>query len=259
MQVAIVKTAEEGSLLAASVFISHVKAHPECVLGLATGSTPVKLYKELIRAHKEEGLDFSKVKTFNLDEYLGLPADHDQSYHYFMKSNLFDFINIDQSNCHVPDGMAADIDAFCDLYEDAIARAGGIDIQLLGIGSDGHIAFNEPGCSLACRTHTQVLTRQTIEDNARLFFGGDESKVPTQSVTMGIGTIMDARKCVLLAFGAGKADAVAGMLEGPITTMNPSSILQMHNDTLVIIDEAAAAKLKMTDYYRYMWEQTGIR
>ncbi len=258
MQVAIVKNADEGSRLAASIFISHIKANPECVLGLATGSTPVQLYKELIRAHQQTGLDFSKVKTFNLDEYLGLPPGHDQSYHFFMKSNLFDFINIDPAHCHVPDGMAPDIAAFCDAYEDAIARAGGIDIQLLGIGSDGHIAFNEPGCSLACRTHTQVLTRQTIEDNARLFFGGDVKQVPTQAVTMGIGTIMDARKCVLLAFGAGKAQAVAGMLEGPVTTMNPSSILQMHNDTLVIVDEAAAANLTMSEYYRYIWQQTGL-
>lgn len=257
MKIAIVKNAEEGSKLAAQIFIDQVKGNPASVLGLATGSTPVKMYKLLIEACNT-GLDFSKIKTFNLDEYLGLAPTHDQSYHYFMKTQLFDHINIDQANCSVPDGEATDIKASTEAYEAAIQAAGGIDIQLLGIGSDGHIAFNEPGCSLACRTHSQVLTPQTIEDNAGLFFGGDISKVPTQAVTMGIGSIMDARKCVLLAFGEGKQDAIAGMIEGPITSMIPASALQMHNDTIVICDEAAAEKLQHKDYYSYIFEQTGV-
>ncbi len=257
MKIAIVKDAAEGSQLAAQIFIDQVKANPQSVLGLATGSTPVQMYKILIEACKN-GLDFSKVKTFNLDEYLGLAPTHDQSYHYFMKTQLFDHINIDQANCQVPDGEATDIKASTQAYEDAIVAAGGIDIQLLGIGSDGHIAFNEPGCSLACRTHSQVLTQQTIQDNARLFFGGDIDQVPTQAVTMGIGSIMDARKCVLMAFGAGKQDAIVGMVEGPITSMIPASALQMHNDTIVICDEAAAEKLQNKAYYKYIFSQTGV-
>lgn len=258
MKVAIVKNAEEGSKLAAEIFIEQVKAKPATVLGLATGSTPVKMYKLLAEAYKAGEVSFKECKSFNLDEYLGLAPEHDQSYHYFMKTQLFDHIDIDQAQTNVPDGLATDIAASCQAYEDAITAAGGIDIQLLGIGSDGHIAFNEPGCSLACRTHSQVLTQQTIEDNARLFFGGKIEEVPTQAVTMGIGSIMDAKKVVLLAFGAGKQDAVVGLVEGPVTAMCPCSALQYHNDCIVICDEEAAGKLQQKDYYKYIFSQTGV-
>ena len=242
----------------ASIFIDQVKRNPKTVLGLATGSTPVKMYKLLAEACKEGSVSFKDCQSFNLDEYLGLAPEHDQSYHYFMKTQLFDHIDIDQAKTHVPDGLAKDIAASCQAYEDAIKAAGGIDIQLLGIGSDGHIAFNEPGCSLACRTHSQVLTQQTINDNARLFFQGRVDEVPTQAVTMGIGSIMDARKVVLLAFGKGKQDAIAGLVEGPVTAMCPCSALQYHNDCIVICDEEAAGKLRNKDYYKYIFSQTGV-
>ena len=258
MKVAIVKTPEEGSELAAKIFIDQVKQNPKTVLGLATGSTPVKMYKLLAAANKAGEVSFKDCQSFNLDEYLGLAPTHDQSYHYFMKTELFDHIDIDQAKTHVPDGEATDIKASCQAYEDAIKAAGGIDIQLLGIGSDGHIAFNEPGCSLACRTHSQVLTQQTIQDNARLFFNGKIEEVPTQAVTMGIGSIMDARKVVLLAFGAGKQDAIQGLVEGPVTSQCPCSALQYHNDCIVICDEAAAGKLKNIEYYKYIFSQTGV-
>lgn len=258
MKVAIVKNVEEGSKLAASIFIDQVKQNPKTVLGLATGSTPVAMYKLLAEAYRAGEVSFKDCQSFNLDEYLGLAPEHDQSYHYFMKTQLFDHIDIDQAKTNVPDGLATDIAASCKAYEDAIAAAGGIDIQLLGIGSDGHIAFNEPGCSLACRTHSQVLTQQTIQDNARLFFGGRIEEVPTQAVTMGIGSIMDAKKVVLLAFGAGKQDAIVGLVEGPVTAMCPCSALQYHNDCIVICDEAAAEKLQQKDYYKYIFSQTGV-
>ena len=225
MKVAIVQNPEEGSRLAASIFIDQVKQNPKTVLGLATGSTPVMMYKLLAEACKAGTVSFKECQSFNLDEYLGLAPEHDQSYHYFMKTQLFDHIDIDQAKTHVPDGLAKDIGKSCRAYEEAIKAAGGVDIQLLGIGSDGHIAFNEPGCSLACRTHSQVLTQQTIRDNARLFFHDKIDEVPTQAVTMGIGTIMEARKVVLLAFGKGKQDAIAGLVEGPVTAMCPCSAL----------------------------------
>ena len=253
MKVAIVQNPEEGSRLAASIFIDQVKQNPKTVLGLATGSTPVMMYKLL----KAGTVSFKECQSFNLDEYLGLAPEHDQSYHYFMKTQLFDHIDIDQAKTHVPDGLAKDIGKSCRAYEEAIKAAGGVDIQLLGIGSDGHIAFNEPGCSLACRTHSQVLTQQTIRDNARLFFHDKIDEVPTQAVTMGIGTIMEARKVVLLAFGKGKQDAIAGLVEGPVTAMCPCSALQYHNDCIVICDEEAAGKLRNKDYYKYIFSQTG--
>lgn len=258
MKVAIVQNPEEGSKLAAEIFIAQVQQNPKTVLGLATGSTPVKLYNLLAEANRAGVVSFKECQSFNLDEYIGLAPTHEQSYHYFMKTQLFDHIDIDQTKTHVPDGLARDIAASCKAYEEAIAAAGGIDIQLLGIGSDGHIAFNEPGCSLACRTHSQVLTQQTISDNARLFFNGRIEEVPTQAVTMGIGSIMDAKRVVLLAFGKGKQEAIAGLVEGAVTTMCPCSALQYHNDCIVICDEEAAGKLRNVAYYKYIFSQTGV-
>lgn len=253
MEIIIKQNADEASQAAARVVARLVREKPNAVLGLATGSTPLKLYTELIRMHKEEGLDFSGISTFNLDEYVGLEKDHSQSYFSFMWENLFSQINIKPENVHLPDGMAEDIPAFCAAYEQEIVAAGGIDLQVLGIGSDGHIGFNEPTSSFASRTRIKTLTRQTVTDNAR-FFEGDESKVPHHCITMGIGTIMDARLNIMLAFGEGKADAMAATIEGPVAAIMPASILQHHRNAKVFIDEPAASKLQLADYYRWVYD-----
>lgn len=251
MEVIITQNPEEGALKAASILEHVVRSKPAAVLGLATGSTPLGLYRELIRRHKEEGLDFSAVTTFNLDEYVGLDAAHPASYHRFMQENLFSGLNVAPERVHIPDGMAADVSAFCRGYEKKIKAAGGIDFQILGIGNDGHIGFNEPSSSLASRTRLKTLTQVTVEANKRFFNSIDE--VPRHVITMGVGTIMEARICLLLAFGAGKADAVQAMVEGPLTANCPASVLQMHPRVIVIADEAAAGKLARADYYRYVY------
>jgi len=220
-----------------------VRKKPNCALGFATGSTPLGLYKELMRMHQNDGLDFSKVTTFNLDEYVGLPPEHDQSYHYFMWENLFKHINVDRRFVHIPMGMAQDIEAHCEWYEEQIIKAGGIDLQILGIGANGHIAFNEPGSSLGSRTRIKTLTGTTLEANARFFKNPVE--VPKYALTMGVGTIMDAKKLLLLASGESKAEAIAATCEGPITAKCPATIVQMHRHATVIVDQAAAAKLTM--------------
>jgi glucosamine-6-phosphate deaminase len=253
MEVIIKNDALSGSHAAAGVVARLIREKPDAVLGLATGSTPLLLYKELIRMHREEGLDFSQVTTFNLDEYIGLPADHTQSYYRFMRDNLFSQINIRPENAHIPDGMTPDVPAFCAAYEKEIVDAGGIDLQVLGIGSDGHIGFNEPSSSFASRTRIKTLTLQTVSDNAR-FFDGDESKVPHHCITMGIGTIMDARGVLMLAFGENKAEAVAATVEGPITALIPASVLQQHPHAKLFIDESAASKLKLAGYYRWVYD-----
>ena len=240
VKIVIVKNREEGSAAGARMFVEQIKTKPDSVLGLATGSSPVDLYRELVKAHRLGEAAFFRTKTFNLDEYIGLPKTHEQSYNCFMRRHLFDFIDVREPNIHLPDGMAGDFEKAAADYEAAIAAAGGIDLQLLGIGSNGHIGFNEPGCDLKGRTHVQQLTSRTIEDNARLFFGGDVSQVPVSALTMGLGTIMDARRCVLLAFGAKKAPAVRAMVQGPIDSSCPASVLQRHPDTTVILDVAAA-------------------
>ncbi len=235
------KSYEDISLEAAKIVADRLRKKPDLVLGLATGSTPIGLYKALIDMHKREGLDFSRVTTFNLDEYVGLPPTHDQSYRYFMNENLFKHINVDPRFTHVPDGMANDIEAHCDWYEQRIRDAGGIDVQILGIGSNGHIAFNEPGSSLGSRTRIKTLTDRTVRDNARFF--GSMDDVPRYAITMGIGTIMEAKEIVLLASGEGKANALKAACEGPITHMCPASVCQMHRKAFFLIDEAAASML----------------
>jgi glucosamine-6-phosphate deaminase len=234
---------DEVSKLGADIVAALVRRKPNCVLGFATGSTPLGMYRELIRLHKSEGLDFSKVTTFNLDEYVGLPPEHDQSYHYFMWENLFKHLDVDRRFVHIPMGMAQDIEAHCDWYEAQIEKAGGIDLQILGIGANGHIAFNEPGSSLGSRTRIKTLTGTTREANARFFKNPNE--VPKYAITMGVGTIMDARELLLLASGAGKADAIQATCEGPITAVWPATIVQMHRLATVIVDKAAASKLAM--------------
>ena len=251
MEIIIQPDPEAASRLAARVIARLLREKPGAVLGLATGSTPLLLYRELIRLHATGEADFRRVRTFNLDEYIGLPPEHAQSYHSFMWENLFRHINIDPQNVHIPDGRAADVPAFCARYEEQIRAAGGIDIQVLGIGTDGHVGFNEPSSSLASRTRIKTLTVQTRRDNARYF--GSEDQVPHHVITMGVGTVMDARQCLLLAFGDAKAPAIAAAVEGPITAMNPASSLQMHPTAKVFLDEAAAACLVRADYYRWVY------
>lgn len=246
MEIIIQPTAASAATIAARIIAGLLRKKPDAVLGLATGSTPVALYQELIAMD----LDWSRVTTFNLDEYIGLPREHPQSYHSFMWENLFRHMNIRKENVHIPDGNAVDIPAFCEAYEARIREAGGIDLQLLGIGTDGHIGFNEPTSSLASRTRIKTLTRRTCEDNARFFGPGEE--VPHHVITMGIGTIMEARENLLLAFGEAKAKAIAEAVEGPVTANNPASVLQMHRTVKFCLDEPAASLLQRADYYRWV-------
>lgn len=256
MEVVIVKDRQELAEFAADRIRSQILQKPESVLGLATGSTPEDTYARLIRFHREDKLDFSRIRTFNLDEYIGLEAAHPQSYHYFMHDRLFRHVNIPEANVHVPDGTAKNPDAFCEWYEEEIRRSGGIDLQLLGVGGDGHIAFNEPGSSLASRTRIKTLTRETIADNARLFFGAsNEHEVPRFAITMGVGTILEARQLLLLAVGARKAKVVKALVEGPVTSFVTASALQLHPRATVLLDEAAAAELDHLEYYKWVQEQ----
>ncbi len=268
MRVIIQPDPASASRRAAHFIADLVRRRPDCVLGLATGSTPLATYRELIRLHKEERLDFSRVTTFNLDEYVGLEPGHAQSYRFFMQQHLFDHINIARERTHVPDGLARDFTASCREYEERIDGAGGIDLQLLGLGSDGHIAFNEPGSSLGSRTRLKSLTSETIRDNARFF--GSEDKVPRLAVTMGVGTILESRRCLLLAFGEHKAAAARETAEGPVTAQITASALQMHPDAICIFDEPAASKLERREYYNEVeavqtlleegnWEALGLR
>jgi glucosamine-6-phosphate deaminase len=226
----------------AQIVAAQIRAKPDCVIGFATGGTPLGVYRRLIELHRSEGLDFSNVTTFNLDEYVGLPPDHEQSYHHFMWNNLFSHVNVEPSRVHIPLGTADDVDAFCFWYEEQIEGAGGLDLQILGIGANGHLAFNEPGSSLGSRTRVKPITERTVHENARFF--DNEEDVPRSAITMGIGTIMDARKLLLMANGAGKADAIRATLEGPVTAMVPATIVQLHPHARIVIDEAAASKLR---------------
>lgn len=251
MEVILQENANEASKLAARMVARLIKSKPTCVLGLATGSTPLGLYKELIRMHKEDGLDFGGVTTFNLDEYVGIDGTHPASYRLFMEENLFSGLNIPASQIHIPDGTTRDIPAHCEAYEAAIHAAGGIDLQVLGIGSDGHLGFNEPTSSLASRTRIKTLTDETRSDNARFFDHLDD--VPHHCITMGMGTILESRVCMMLAFGANKANAVVQSIEGPVSAMIPASALQMHPRVHVILDEDASSLLTRKDYYQRLY------
>jgi glucosamine-6-phosphate deaminase len=250
MEVLIRDNAEAGCILGAKIIARVIRDKPNAVLGLATGRTPERLYQELIRMHHSEGLDFSRVTTFNLDEYVGLSGAHPQSYRYFMGEKLFRHVNIDLGRTHVPDGTAKDLHAECRAYEEKIAAAGGIDLQLLGLGRNGHIGFNEPTGSLRSRTWIKILSEQTLRDNSSVF--GSFEQMPRHALTMGIGTILDARRCLLLAFGPPKARAVEQMIEGPLSAICPASALQLHPRATVIVDEASAAGLHYTDHYRWI-------
>jgi glucosamine-6-phosphate deaminase len=262
MDIIIRESYEEVSRYAAGIIAGYVKEKPDCVLGLATGSTPIGTYRELIRLHREEGLDFSRARTFNLDEYLGIgldlskPYNEDQSYARFMYEELFRHINIKQENVHIPDGKTRDPKKFCKSYEEEIKKAGGIDLQLLGIGGDGHWAFNEPGSSLASRTRVQALTKQTLDDNYELFYknaGVARDQMPHFAITMGIGTILEAKNILMLANGTKKADVVAKALEGPVTSQVTASAIQLHSGGItVVLDKGAASRLANAEHYMHV-------
>lgn len=237
---------------AARMIIAEWRKKPDLVVGLATGSTSLGVYARLIQAYQDKEIDFAAVRSFNLDEYLGLGEDHPHSYASFMDQNFFRHVNFKRENIHRLRGKPADIEAHCREYEAAIAAAGGIDVQLLGIGRNGHIGFNEPGSSLSSRTRAMTLTRETVADNAR-FFSPNEA-VPRFVLTMGVGTITDARKVLLLAYGTNKSEAVFRSVEGPVTATVPGSALQLHPQVTYIVDEDAARLLTRVEYYRWVYE-----
>lgn len=226
---------------AANIISAQIIMKPDCVLGLATGSTPIGTYQQLIEWYNKGDLDFSSVTTVNLDEYKGLTKDNDQSYYYFMHHNLFDHVNIHPENTHLPDGTEPDSQKECTRYEALIQSLGGVDLQLLGLGHNGHIGFNEPGSAFEKETHCVDLQESTIEANKRFFASADE--VPRQAYTMGIKTIMQAKKILIIVSGEDKADIVKNAFFGPVTPSVPASILQMHNDVTLVADEAALSKI----------------
>ena len=235
------KDYEDMSRKAAGIVSAQIIMKPDCVLGLATGSTPVGLYKQLIEWYRNGDLDFSGVRTVNLDEYKGISRENDQSYYYFMHQNLFDHVNIPAGNTHLPDGMEPDSEKECRRYEELIQSMGSVDLQLLGIGHNGHIGFNEPADAFDKLVHCVNLTQSTIEANKRFFASAEE--VPRQAYTMGIQTIMRSKKILIIANGEGKADIVRDAFFGPITPMVPASVLQLHNDVTLVADEAALSKI----------------
>jgi len=250
MEIIITHDYQEMSKVSSQIIAREIKRKHDSILGLATGDTPVGTYKELAKLHKTEGLDFSKITTFNLDEYVGLAPLHKNSYNYFMQENLFKHININQSMVYVPQGRTDDPEEFSAWYEQKIKDAGGIDFQVLGIGGDGHIGFNEPGSSFASRTRVKALYRQTIKDNARFF--DREEDVPRFAITMGLGTILEAKKILLIASGKNKAEVCAQFIEGPVTSQITASALQLHSYVTVVLDEEAASKLTRKEYYNWV-------
>lgn len=252
MEVVVVPTKKDGSELVGGAIAELLTRNPEAVLGLATGSTPLGVYDDLVRRHNDDGLSFAQAKGFALDEYLGLPAGHPESYRAVIQREIADRVDFAAGSVHGPDGWAADIAAACTDYEEAIDAAGGIDLQILGVGTDGHIGFNEPISSLASLTRIKTLTEQTREDNAR-FFDDDLAQVPTHVLTQGVGTILRARHLVLLAWGENKAEAIQATVEGPVTSMVPSTALQLHPHATVVVDEAAASLLGDREHYKWTY------
>ena len=248
MEIVIRQDERECGTTVADVFDQAIRSGVTTI-GLATGSSPLSVYRELIRRHRDEGLTFAAVQAFLLDEYVGLPPSHPQSYAHVIRAEFTDHVDIDSARVHGPDGIADDIFTAAEHYDASITEAGPVDVQLLGIGANGHIGFNEPGSSLGSRTRVKTLTEQTRHDNARFFANIDE--VPRHVITQGLGTISSARHLVLIATGAHKADAVAAAVEGPVTASCPASVLQLHPHVTVVVDEAAAARLGNADFYRY--------
>ena len=255
MRVIIQPDAAAAAKYSAKLIGAVIRRKPDLALGLATGRTPIKTYEELVRMHREDGLDFARVTTFNLDEYYGLPRTHPASYNEFMRKHLFSGVNVPPQNAHIPDGSTPidAIKAYCHWYEEKINSFGGIGLQLLGIGVDGHIGFNEPGSSLASRTRLKTLSWETKEQN-KDDFGGDPNQVPDCAITMGIGTIMDARMVLLLATGESKAEILAQALEGTVTSSVTASVLQMHSKVKVVVDQMAASRLKQLAYHQHVSE-----
>jgi glucosamine-6-phosphate deaminase len=249
VEVIITDGPERIAALGADAICRLVRTRPDAVLGLATGSSPLAIYDELVRRHDAEEISFAQTRAFTLDEYVGLAPEHPQRYRNVIEAELTGRIDIDPARVQGPDGLAADIPAACAAYERAIADAGGVDLQILGIGTDGHIAFNEPGSSLASRTRIKTLTEQTRADNAR-FFDDDVDAVPRHCLTQGLGTIMEARHVVLVATGTGKREAVHQLVEGPVSALWPATILQHHPKVTVLVDGGAASRLALADYYR---------
>jgi glucosamine-6-phosphate deaminase len=249
MEVIIVDRPEDAAPIVAEAYSRLLARTPDAVLGLATGSTPLGVYDELIRRHREEGLSFARARAFLLDEYVGLPADHPERYRAFIERVFTGQVDFDPAAVVGPDGLAEDLEAAGRDYEQAIRAAGGIDLQILGIGADGHLAFNMPMSSLTSRTRLKTLTPRTRQDNAR-FFGGDLDQVPKHCLTQGLGTIMDSRHAIMLGFGRSKAQAVRECVEGPVAAHWPASILQMHPHATVVVDEDAASQLAFSDFYR---------
>jgi glucosamine-6-phosphate deaminase len=248
VEVVIRQHEHQCGVTAADIFADAVRAGA-ATLGLATGSSPLSVYRELIRTHRKDGLSFTGVQVFLLDEYVGLPPSHPQSYAHVIREEFTRHIDIDDDRVHSPAGMADDIFAAATAYDSQIGAAGPVEVQLLGIGGNGHIGFNEPGSSLASRTRVKTLTEQTRHDNARFFASIDE--VPRHVITQGLGTICEARHLVLIATGGHKAEAIAAAVEGPLTASCPASVLQLHPHVTVVIDDAAAGSLKNADFYRY--------
>ncbi len=253
MEVIIRPTADAAAHLVAHLVAHSLRQNPKLVIGFATGRTMERVYARLAQEHRERGLSFGAVRTFNLDEYVGLPADSPDSYRHYMDEKLFRHIDIDMANTHLPDGRAADLDAECADYERRIEAAGGIDLQLLGIGGVGHIGFNEPLSALFSRTRVKALSPVTIAQNA-VMFGGDAAKVPRRAITMGVGTILNCRRCILLATGRDKAEIIAKAVEGPVTSMISASALQLHSRCTVVVDEDAATRLTQQEYYRWIFD-----
>jgi glucosamine-6-phosphate deaminase len=247
MEIVILPSADEVCAAAAEAIARLIARHPAAVLGLPTGSTPRPLYAELARRHRTGALSFARATTFNLDEFVAVAPDHPASFHRYMEEAFFRHVDLPRERAHVPDGMAQDLPAACAAYEAAIAAAGGVDLVVLGLGEDGHIAFNEPTSSLASRTRVKTLSAASRAAHQAAF--GAEP-VPSHVVTMGVATILDARRCVLLATGARKAKPLAAMVEGPLTSMVPASALQLHANVTVFCDEPAASNLVLADYYR---------
>lgn len=251
MEVIIRPTAEAAADLVARVIAKDLRANPHLVLGLATGRTMEAVYARLVRLHQDEALDFSLCTTFNLDEYVGLPSGDRHAYRHYMNHHLFLQVNIDLRNTHLPDGLAPDLEAECRKYEELIKRFNGIDLQLLGLGRSGHIGFNEPLSALHSRTRVKALSPLTLEQNRTLF--EDPDTMPRRAITMGVGTIQESRRCLLLATGAHKAGIIAQAVEGPITSMISATALQLHPHCTVVVDEAAAGQLKCSNYYRWIF------
>jgi glucosamine-6-phosphate deaminase len=251
MEVIIQPNEAAAASLVARIVAHDLRANPHLVLGLATGKTMEQVYRQLVRLHQNEKLDFSLCSTFNLDEYVGLFPSDPNSYRHYMEHHLFRHVNVDMRNTHLPNGLANDLDAECRQYEALIQRFGGIDLQLLGIGKAGHVGFNEPLSALRSRTRVKALTPTTLKQNAPFF--GSEDKVPRRAITMGVGTILECRRCLLLATGAAKAGVIAKAVEGPITSMISATTLQLHPRCTVVVDEAAAGELVEKDYYRWIF------